>query len=130
MVLSPVLFYLFWECYQNGFLRLSPYLFFSAYGCNIPWQIFHSAKKLSFFRASFSELSSHSGDSTADLMLVILLGHLKSSTQSLSLICFPVILLTFNALNLHKQFLSKSLGILTRSILSLLVIFVVAVHSV
>lgn len=35
---------LIWECYHNGFFCLSSYLFFSAYGCHIPWQLFHSAK--------------------------------------------------------------------------------------
>ena len=34
---------LIWECYQNGFLRLSSHLFFSPYGRHIPWH-FHSAK--------------------------------------------------------------------------------------
>ena len=44
---------LIWECYQNGFFRLSSYLFFSAYGCHIPWQIFHSAKSYRSFVRHF-----------------------------------------------------------------------------
>lgn len=42
---SLVLFYLlFGNAIKMDFFRLSSYLFFSAYGCHIPWQIFHSAK--------------------------------------------------------------------------------------
>lgn len=47
----------YFTCFGNaikmGFFRLSPYLFFSANGCNIPWQIFHSAKSYRYLVRHF-----------------------------------------------------------------------------
>ena len=54
MVISLVLFYLlFGNAIKMDFFRLSSYLFFSAYGCHIPWQILHSAKSYRSFVRHF-----------------------------------------------------------------------------
>ena len=107
---------LIWECYQNGFFRLSSYLFFSAYGCHIPWQIFHSAKSYRSFVRHFHNYRRALGIPSPFWCWKYCLPILSFQYNCIHIFVFLSSFWKFVSWICIYKFLSKSVGIITRSL--------------